>query len=322
LSKFSIREICWLSGQVFEQAVNTLISLIQVNPVDQIDVRVYASLETFPSSPNEQKQLPPPSTSIANCSINIFSDEADERIIKKIMVTSQPLSHYALPCSGYNPYEVGKGMAPDGGAHTKLTVRERPYHSTRKLGHDWKLEVIGKDLRRYRAEVTGKRWVKYGPWLAAARDSSNFVGKRILVQEITGGREKRIVAAYTDKEIYHSRDVIPIKLNSDFPHPYYLLGLINSRLMSWYHHKRNPKAQKGLFPKVLVSDLAKLPIRSINKSLARDVSLHDKLVDLVTQAIERRGDDPMADITSLEADIDELVYEIYDLSVDEIAILK
>jgi hypothetical protein len=45
-------------------------------------------------------------------------------------------------------------------------------------------------------------------------------------------------------------------------------------------------------------------------------------VDLVTQAIERRGDDPMADITSLEADIDELVYEIYDLSVDEIAILK
>ena len=153
------------------------------------------------------------------------------------------------------PNSTGKGQDPKGGLQTAITVKTKPYHSERKLGNEWKPEIVGRDLDRYSVTVTGKRWIKYGAWLSAARDLNNFVGQRILIQEITGGKDRRIIAGFHDGELYHSRDVIPVKIENDFPHSNYLLGIINSKLITWYHHRKNPKAQKGLFPKVLVSDL-------------------------------------------------------------------
>jgi hypothetical protein len=182
-------------------------------------------------------------------------------------------------------------------------------------------------------DITGKRWIKYGPWLAAARDPNNFLGRRILVQEITGGKDRRIVATYYEGELYHSRDVIPIKIENDLPHPYYLLGIINSWLLTWYHHRRNPKAKKGLFPKVLVSDLRKLPIRRIDFSDPADKARHDRMVELVEgmlalheeRAAARTAHDKRAIQRQIDATdrlIDGLVYELYGLSEEEIGIVE
>jgi hypothetical protein len=137
-----------------------------------------------------------------------------------------------------------------------------------------------------------------------------------LVQEITGGKDKRIVAAFCDGELYHSRDVIPIKLLKQNPHPFYLLALINSWLLSWYHHKWNPKAQKGLFPKVLVSDLKKLPICCAPEAKQRPI------VKLVEEILVAKQHDPEADTSGLEREIDRLVYALYGLTSEEIQIVE
>lgn len=153
---------------------------------------------------------------------------------------------------------------------------------------------------------------------------------RILVQEIVGGRQRRIVGAYIDKELYHSRDVIPVKVESGTDEAYFLLAIINSRLMSWFHHKRNPKAKKGLFPKVLVSDLKRLPVRKPDDLSA---SLRDKIVRSVRRIISLRVREKAAkiahehtaihrQITSVDAEIDTLVYELYGLTDDEIRIVE
>ncbi|MFM6248805.1 MAG: TaqI-like C-terminal specificity domain-containing protein, partial [Dolichospermum sp.] len=107
--------------------------------------------------------------------------------------------------------------------------------------------------------------------------------------------------------------------NLAFPHPFYLLAIINSTLISWYHHKRNPKAQKSLFPKILVSDLKKLPI--VVESLQKK-DKHNKLVDLVTKILEIKCQDPKADTTKLEREIDEIVYKLYGLTEEEIQIIE
>ena len=39
--------------------------------------------------------------------------------------------------------------------------------------------------------------------------------------------------------------------------------MINSKLLGWYHNKTSPKANKGLFPKILVNDVRNLPIVEI-----------------------------------------------------------
>ena len=323
LSNYFIKEISWLSEQVFVQAsVNTLISFIQCNPVDKVIINIFNSLDTFPSKPKVKRVFDRARFIDDKYYISIFESDDDKRILQKIIKVSQPLAKYALPCSGYNPYEVGKGQSPTGGPQTIQTVKTKPYHSNAKLGGDWKPEIIGRDLRRYSLSISGKRWIKYGPWLAAPRKKDNFLGKRILVQEITGGKQKQIVATYCDHELYYSRDVIPIKTHLESPAPFFLLALINSKLFTWYHHKRNPKEQKGLFPKVIVSDLKKLPIFELESMNHDHKAIHDRIATIVTKILDCKSSNPDIDTSALEAEIDQLIYQLYGLTEEEIKIVE
>ena len=333
LDNFYLKEICWLPEKVFKNAqVNTLISITQKAKIGKTLIKIYDELG-FIAPPKNQLNIEQIKFINSDYYIGIFENDVDENIITKILNTSQPLKEICRPCSGYNPYEVGKGIAPDGKAHTIETVKTKPYHSETQKSQEWKPEIIGRDLSRYNLIITGKRWIKYGPWLSAARDPQNFFGKRILVQEITGGKEKRIVATYYDQELYHSRDIIAIKIENDSVNPYFILGLINSKLISWYHHKRNPKAQKGLFPKILVSDLGKLPIKKIDFPNKSEKSVHNEIVQLVETMLQLNKEkqqtttpDKLEQLNTriqyTDDKINKLVYQLYGLSDEEIAIVE
>lgn len=59
------------------------------------------------------------------------------------------------------------------------------------------------------------------------------------------------------------------------------MTLINSKLLGWYHNKTSPKANKGLFPKILINDVRNLPI--INISLEKQqpfIEKADKMLSL------------------------------------------
>ena len=325
LDNFWIKEIEWLPELVFLNAqVNTLISIIQKAPSKDVLMNIHTSLG-FNEPANKTINVGQSQFISSDYFISIFEDQKDKSILEKITSKSLPLSKFATPCSGYNPYEVGAGIAPEGGVHTKKTVTSKPYHFSEQMDLSWKPEIGGKNLRRYYLQPSKDRWVKYGPWLAAARNPENFLGQRILVQEITGGSDKRIVATYCDKELYYSRDVIPIK-PMDGISPLYLIGIINSWLITWYHQKRNPKSQKGLFPKVLVSDLKNLPI-------VFDQHVHDKLVALVEKMLALHQQLAAAktpqdctllqrQIVTTDRQIDQLVYALYGLSDEEIALVE
>ena len=335
LNGYNVERIVWLPELVFKNAqVNTLISIIHAGtkPGHDVFVDIYDVLE-FKQPPVTARSYKQSTFIDDGYILHIFRSEKDIDLVRKIVLHSMPLSEFARPCSGYNPYENGKGIAPDGGPHTKRTVKEKPYHSEIKLDDTWKPEIIGRNLRRFHVDITLRRWIKYGEWLAAPREKENFQGKRILVQEITGGKDKRIIAGFMVEELYYSRDVIPVKVEDCPVSEFYLLGIINSTLITWYHHKSNPKAQKGLFPKILVSDLRKLPIRPIDFSNKADKARHDRMVELVQamldlnkrldtakthdekKLIERR-------ITATDTEIDRLVYDLYGLSDEEIAIVE
>jgi hypothetical protein len=323
LSNYFLAEICWFFDKVFDQVgVNTSTSLILKSRQEEADIRIYETIKDFPTEPTEQRKLSLAQYTKNGYYIGIFEDPRDTEVLSKISNMSVPLQNYAKPCSGYNPYENGKGEAPEGGLQTKETVKNKPYHSEIKLGPQWKPELVGKNLSRFYYEFSGNRWVKYGPWLAAHRDPNNFLGKRILVQEITGGSKRRIIAAYTEEEIYYSRDIIPIKTDHDFPSPLYLLALINSQLLTWYHHKKNPKAQKALFPKVLVSDLKNLPIRKMDADDPKATEIHEEIVHLVNRIMSAKQTNPQTDTRAWEAEIDRHVYALYGLTEAEIAIVE
>lgn len=333
IDDFSINNILWLPEFVFEDAkVNTLISIISKGKTEKFKIEIFDTLG-FIEPPVIERILNQDKLIEDNYVIHIHELSGDNVIISKIESISIPCSTVSKPCSGYNPYEVGKGEKPGGGAHTKETVKEKPYHSTKRKNAKWKLEIGGSNLKRYSISIPNDRWVLYGDWLAAPRDSNNFHGKRILVQEITGGKDKRIVAAYCADELYYSRDVIPIKIDESLANPYYLLGIINSKLISWYHQKRNPKANKGLFPKVLVSDLKKLPIPDIDISQGNKADIHNKIITIVLlmQEIQEKIKATKADndiklqkqkADILDNQIDDLVYKLYSLTDKEIKVVE
>ncbi len=333
LSNFAVRSIAWLPELVFKDAqVNTLVSIIQHSEAHT--VKILISDQNDPSKNSGAKGEIEQSKFIdSDYTIFLFENSVDTELLKRIDSFSVPMSSLARPCSGYNPYEVGKGIAPAGTVHTIETVVEKPYHSPSKLGSEWKTEAVGRDLGRYSLKWPQKRFIKYGPWLSAPRDPSNFLGSRLLVQEITGGNDRRIVATFCDQELYHSRDIIPIKCDNECPSPFYLLGILNSWLMTWRHHRRSPKAKKALFPKVLVSDLKNIPIRAIDFADKSDKARHDEMVKLVERMLDlhkqlataRTAPETTAlqrQISATDKQIDKLVYALYELTDDEIALVE
>ncbi len=95
-----------------------------------------------------------------------------------------------------------------------------------------------------------------------------------------------------------------------------MLAILNSGLIGWYHYNTSPKAKKGIFPKILVDDINNLPIP--------EVSLLDQqpFIDLSDLILFTKQQNPQADTTALEQQIDQMVYELYSLTEEEIKMVE
>ncbi|HEX7773314.1 MAG TPA: Eco57I restriction-modification methylase domain-containing protein [Pyrinomonadaceae bacterium] len=92
-----------------------------------------------------------------------------------------------------------------------------------------------------------------------------------------------------------------------------LLAFINSRIAQFYLEERYPASSynQGItFTKEMLNNL---PLPSLS------LSERNKLISIVNRILAAKRTDPHADTSSLEADIDHLVYQLYGLTEDEIA---
>ncbi|RFC54938.1 DUF7149 domain-containing protein [Brumimicrobium aurantiacum] len=94
----------------------------------------------------------------------------------------------------------------------------------------------------------------------------------------------------------------------------YIFGLLQSRLLD-YFLKKKFITNKQAFPQVLMSDLQLLPISIDN------LDLQPALINLVDQILTAKQEDPSADTTALEREIDVLVYRLYGLTYEEVKVV-
>jgi type I restriction-modification system DNA methylase subunit/predicted type IV restriction endonuclease len=113
---------------------------------------------------------------------------------------------------------------------------------------------------------------------------------------------------------------------------YYLLGVLNSCLMSFYTTSHSP-IFSGKYYKFSAPYLKKLPICPIDFSCLADKARHDRMVSLVERILDlhKRFAAVSTDhermlferqIAATDGEIDQLVYELYGLTDDEIAIVE
>ncbi|MCI5708036.1 TaqI-like C-terminal specificity domain-containing protein [Veillonella caviae] len=132
-------------------------------------------------------------------------------------------------------------------------------HFTRNLQYEsYRPYLEGADVCRYNLKWSGE-FIKYGENLAATRNPRIFEEPRILVRQIPTNKNYAIEAAYVDGDQINNLNSIII---SDFKvSPYYVLGIINSKLMTLWFLMKFDKFQRSIFPQFKVNELAKFPIK-------------------------------------------------------------
>lgn len=222
------------------------------------------------------------------------------------LISSSPLAVkdvFPEISQGLIAYDKYKGQSEE-------IIKSRAYHSfVYKDG--LKKWLWGEDVTRYNLTWNGQEYIDYCNGIANPRNPSFFVGKRMLVREITN---PSIFAALIEIEAYNDPSIIIVKESRDYPIEI-LVGIMNSKLATFFHFNHSPKATKGAFPKILVQDIKEFPLPKVNSD-ERKILM--RLVDDVTTIKKGKS---IADTSALENQIDFLVYHLYGLTYDEVLIV-
>ena len=221
--------------------------------------------------------------------------------IKKLSVTLGELfPEYSHGLIAYDKYQ---GQSED-------IIKSRAYHHSENEKGNFKKWLWGADVLEYKVNWNGKEWIDYCDGIANPRQPKFFRGKRVLIREITN---PSIFAVYCDEEFYHDPAIIVVLDNAGVDLKF-LLAILNSRLASFYHFNSSPKATKGAFPKILVTDIKNFPIPKLPAPNQQPfIDLADKIL-----AAKQTGQNTR----DLEKEIDSLVYALYGLTDEEVAIVE
>lgn len=102
--------------------------------------------------------------------------------------------------------------------------------------------------------------------------------------------------------------------------PLLILGVLNSSFMSWYARENfKDKHMSGGYLGLNKGNLEKLPMFELEKS---NQPTADKIIALVDKILALKEKDPKANTQELEKEIDALVYQLYNLTDEEIKTIE
>ena len=215
--------------------------------------------------------------------------------------------------SGLKAYQVGKGKP----VQTSEIKDGRRFHARSAIDITYGRYLQGVDVRRYLLNWSGE-WLSYGNWLAEPRRSAPFDGMRILVRQIPSKPPYMINACIADDLYYNDINSMVVFPKADiFVDPKAILGLLNSKLLSFWFNQTYQKLQRGIFPQFKVNELEQFP-------MALSPSLNSQMVVKVDQiiALQLDLDNGVNRITesrirSLNAQLDALAYQAFGITEEE-----
>lgn len=236
-------------------------------------------------------------------------DEKVLELVRKLRKLST-VDEYFSATQGYIPYRRSDLEKKYGLKEAKEIVEKRLWHSDHKASDEHLEEIYGKSLSRYAYSRTGS-FVRYGDHLACYVDMKYFNQRRLLVREITN---PTIVATIVDEVFVNDPQIIAVIPRGDTYSVDFLWAIFNSKLARFFHFNGSPKATKGHFPKILVRDVKQFPIPYVKKPVLRRVEQLTRKAFAVYDAGKHLGE--------VEQQLDQLVYEMYGLNQDEIALIE
>ena len=243
-----------------------------------------------------------------NYNFTITLDSKRQNVFKKISENMRYASDFLEICSGIKEYQVGKGSPPQ----IEENKVNRIFNSNIKIDNLYRKELRGKNINRYSTNWNNE-FIKYGEWLAEPRKQIFFTGERLLIRKIPA--KNYLVLTYIDDDSVIDQSLYIGKSKNDEISLKYILGCLNSKITHWYFVNLYNEFD-DLFPQIKTNEFKSLPVPNASKKTQQPI------INLVDQILTLKKADPKTDTSDLEHQIDVLVYDLYELTAEEIEVVK
>jgi hypothetical protein len=238
-----------------------------------------------------------------------YADQQATDLLRRIEQASVCFSEYA---------DIQRGVTP-------FRLSDRPTHSTSR-------PAFAGTVRRYSLDKGERRYVRFDETLMEPKPERYFRGSRLLIRELIS-RQFRIQAALASEDFITNKSMQSALPLPDGPGLEFLLGCLNSRLLSWVFLQRSNIGQRDDFPKIVLKETRLLPFPNVRRQGTTDRARHDRMVTLVDKMLalvpklraaksEQERQTLQNAVTATDRQIDALVYELYGLTPEEIALVE
>jgi len=251
--------------------------------LDYIDIKNRPEEEFLPI---KREQI----LSSRECELRGYSSFAVKELVEKIRSNSIPLGKIVKSTSGF------------GGKSAKIT--------TTRINQSQIPILKGASIQKYSILKQYFFEFKNSNLSGRTKDINKLGQKEKILLRKTGNS---IIATYDDSGIYPEQSLYFLYDISQEIESKYLLGLLNSSLMTWYY-LNYLVTNLDSTPQLKNYDLDVFPI-----ILPKSESM---IAHLVRRILAAKRSNPAVDTSALEWEIDQLVYKLYGLMEEEIAIVE
>ncbi|MFA5433297.1 MAG: TaqI-like C-terminal specificity domain-containing protein [Candidatus Paceibacterota bacterium] len=240
--------------------------------------------------------------------VNIYLSDFASKIDFKFS-TLLKLDNVAKITQGTKPFQKGKGKPKQ----DEKTMQEKPFVQSFKKDETFRPLLRGSLINKYVITWNDDYYISFGDWLAEPRYSASYDAPEKIIIRQTGSS----LIATIDNQQFVVRDNLYtiISTNKEYSE-YIILACLNSKLLNWYYQNIVNNEVGEALAQVKRGHLATLPIPKINSSVFPTIE------SLIKEVLNLKQDNNSADTESLESKIDLLVYQLYDLTEEEIKIIE
>ena len=305
--------IVTLNNPFYKVSVTPIIFFVEKNNLKEYKFFV-AHLDLTTQDTIDEKEISSQTISPPAYIIDLTTTEESLRLINKI-------DQQSIPLGNGNIAKIQYGIMTADNKKFVVTEPKTKYH---------KRLLAGEDIRRYHIKWSGNRYVDYRPEemkkkkTARPGEPERFEQEQKIVFQRYSST--KLIAALDTSQFYTLGTTIIGYSVSQYSNKY-LLGLINSSLLSWWYGRAFTS------PTNYIREFEILPIRTIDFNNPKEKEMHDKLVALVDRMLElnskKNALPPSAERERIEREIavtdekiDEIVYGLYGLTEEEIRVVE
>lgn len=204
------------------------------------------------------------------------------------------------------------------------------YLFDKKMGAAYKPVLDGREIQRYQTNWAGK-YLKYdiNAIHSCKREDIFTSEEKIFFRRVSSS----LIGTLDKKQFYALNTLIAMNKKENINYNIkFILAVFNSSLINYYYSKFL-KSTKKVFSEIQARQIGQIPFPDLDLKNKGDKSLHDEAVKNVEQLLKLNEDLKEAKLSSkaeqlqglidhYEQQINEIVYQLYGLTEDEIEIIE